>query len=253
MWGEKQSMKIRLLGTNGWYDSPEGNTPCVLVQTSQYDIIFDAGYGFAKADQFIRGDKPAYLFLSHFHYDHLIGLHTLAKCRFDYGLRLFGLPGVQQVMKEFFNPTFTIPLNKLSFPVTFEELNGNLHDLPFAIQALPLIHSGPCQGYRLEAEGHTITYCTDTGYCENAVTLARGSDLLMTECTLAPGSDANPHWPHLNPTLAASIAKQAQTKRLILVHFDAAGGTDLRNAAEQEARSIFPATTAGYDGMVIDL
>lgn len=246
-------MKIRLLGTNGWYDSRGGSTPCVLVQTDDFDVIFDAGYGFAKVDQYISGEKPAFLFLSHFHYDHLIGLHTLAKNRFDYGLRMFGLPGIKAVMTKFFNPTFTIPLSNLSFPVSFEELNGVPKELPFKITALPLVHSGPCQGYRLEVDNHTVTYCTDTGYCENAVILSRESDLVMAECSLAAGIEANPHWPHLNPILAAQIAKEANAKQLVLIHFDAAGGTETRIAAEQEARQIFPATFAGQDGMVIDL
>ena len=247
------NMKIRLLGTNGWYDNANGDTPCVLVQTGEFDILFDAGYGFAKAGQFMDAKKPSFLFLSHFHYDHLIGLHTLAKFRFERGLRVFGLAGIQKVMADFFNPTFTIPLSDMNFQVSFEELDGKAEGLPFKISALPLVHSGPCQGYRLEIEGHTITYCTDTGYCANAVTLSRQADLLMSECSLAAGTDGIPQWPHLNPSLAARIASEAEVKRLVLVHFDAAGGIEQRKAAENEARRIFPATFAGQDGMVFDL
>jgi len=226
----------------------------VLVQTDQFDLIFDAGYGFAKIDQFVTGQKPLYLFLSHFHYDHLIGLHTLAKNRFGYPLRIFGLPGIADTMRTFFNPIFTIPLERLAFPVTFEELDGHTtSDLPFKMTALPLIHSGPCQGYRLESGGRTLTYCTDTGYCENAVRLSHETDLLLAECTVAPGTEAIAGWPHLSPALAAQIAREAHAKRLILVHFDATSGPEIREAAEIEARQIFPASSAGRDGMVIDL
>ena len=245
-------MRIRLLGTNGWYDNLSGSTPCVLVQSDAFDIIFDAGYGFAKIDQFVSGEKPVFLFLSHFHYDHLIGLHTLAKNRFSHKLRMFGLPGIQETMRLFFNPTFTIPLERLSFPVSFEELDGQ-SDLPFKISTLPLVHSGPCQGYRLEINGRVLTYCTDTGYCANAVELARKTDLLLAECTVAPGTEANPVWPHLSPALAAKIASEAEAKRLILIHFDATSGPEIRDAAEAEAQQIFPASSAGRDGMVIDL
>lgn len=246
-------MRIRLLGTNGWYDNQSGNTPCVLVQTEKFEIIFDAGYGFAKIDQFVKADKPAFLFLSHFHYDHLIGLHTLAKNNFKHGLRIFGLQGIQDTLRLFFNPTFTIPLDKLPFPVTFEELDGQSTQLPFTISALPLVHNGPCQGYRLEIDGRIITYCTDTGYCANAVELAKNTDLLLAECTVAPGTEVNPVWPHLSPALAAKIAREAEAKRLILIHFDATSGEEIREAAELEAQQIFPLSLAGRDGMVIDL
>jgi ribonuclease BN (tRNA processing enzyme) len=245
-------MQIRLLGTNGWYDSPSGSTPSVLIQTAEFDIFFDAGYGFSKADQFVRGDKPAFLFLSHFHYDHLIGLHTLAKNRFDYGLRILGLPGIEKTMALFFNPTFTIPLDSLDFAVTFEEIARPQSSLPFQISALPLIHSGPCQGYRLEIDNRIITYCTDTGYCENAVTLARDADLFMAECALAPGTEANPLWPHLNPTLAGRIAQSACARQLVLIHFNSSAGQHVRKEAELEAQHIFPNTTAGQDGMVFE-
>jgi ribonuclease BN (tRNA processing enzyme) len=46
-------MKVTFLGTNGWFDTPTGNTVSVLVQTQEYDLIFDAGNGIAKADRYI--------------------------------------------------------------------------------------------------------------------------------------------------------------------------------------------------------
>ena len=65
-----------------------------------------------------------------------------------------------------------------------------------------------------------ITYCTDTGVCDNAITLAHGADLLITECGLKPGAE-KPGWPHLNPEEAIHIAKAAKAKRLALMHFGA--------------------------------
>ena len=80
-------MKVTFLGTNGW--SRHGNRQylSVLIQAKEYDIILDAGNGIAKADQYITQDKPAYLFISHFHIDHIAGLHTLVKFRFPKGLQ----------------------------------------------------------------------------------------------------------------------------------------------------------------------
>ncbi len=248
-------MKITLLGTNGWFDTPTGSTPCVLLETAEFVIIFDAGYGFTKVDDLFDGSKPAFLLLSHFHLDHLIGLHTLPKSHFKRGLTILGQPGIAQALDDLLSPTFSIPLSKISYPVCVNELNGHMPSLPFHLTALPLIHSGPCLGYRIQYDRRVIAYCTDTGYCDNAVELSKGADLLLTECSLAPGVEAHPGWPHLSPTEAAQIAKEAGAKRLLLIHFDPTQYPTLadRSAAEKEARRIFPESYAGRDGMELSL
>jgi ribonuclease BN (tRNA processing enzyme) len=213
-------MKVTFLGTNGWYDTATGNTVSVLVQSEAFDIILDAGNGIAKADRYITQEKPALLFLSHFHIDHIAGLHTLVKFRFVRGLTIFCLPGGAGLLDTFAAEPFTVPLSKLPYPARVTELAEGVHSVPFTVECRPLVHPAPCYGYRLEVDGKVITYCTDTGACDNAVALARDADLLITECSLKPGEES-PEWPHLNPQDAIGIAQKAKAKRLALVHFDA--------------------------------
>jgi ribonuclease BN (tRNA processing enzyme) len=248
-------MKITLLGTNGWFDTPTGSTPCVLLQTNDFDIIFDAGYGFTKVDRLVDGRHPVYLLLSHFHLDHLVGLHTLPKSNFYHGLTILGQPGTVQALNGLLGRPYSMPLDSHRFPVHVIEINDSSPNLPFKLTALPLIHSGPCLGYRVEIGGTVVTYCTDTGYCNNAVTLAREADLFLTECSLAPGVEAHPGWPHLSPGEAAQMAQEAAARRLVLIHFDPTQYPTLadRDAAEVEARHIFPESYAGRDGMEISL
>ena len=117
-----------------------------------------------------------------------------------------------------------------------------------------LDHADPCLGLRVEHGGKRIVFCTDTGYCEGAVTLAGGADLLFTECAYPPGFE-RPEWPHLNPESAARIACEADARRLVLVHFDALNYPDMaaRQRAEEKGKEIFPATTAACDFMTITL
>jgi ribonuclease BN (tRNA processing enzyme) len=75
-------MQIIFLGTNGWFDSPTGSTICTLINTESCHIILDAGNGIYKADRYIQDDLPVYIFLSHFHLDHIEGLHVLNKFSF---------------------------------------------------------------------------------------------------------------------------------------------------------------------------
>jgi len=249
-------MQVIFLGTNGWYDTATGNTVCILLRTTDYDIILDAGNGFSKVDEFCAGTtaRTGYLFLSHFHLDHVQGLHTLNKLRAFSKLVIAGPAGSRAVLNTLVNSPFTAPLNTLPYPVSVLELPEETNSLPFNIAALPLNHAGLTLGYRIEVEGKIVAYCPDTGYCENAVRLGRNADLLITECAYRSGEEL-PAWPHLNPETAARIAREAGAKRLVLTHFDASRYTTLndRKLAESSARSIFSSVTAATDLLSIDL
>lgn len=247
-------MQVTFLGTNGWFDTPTGNTVSVLVRTRDYDIIFDAGNGIHKTDRYISQEKPVFLFLSHFHLDHVAGLHTLVKFRFNQGLAIICMPGGKSLINTFVNEPFTVPLENLPYPVKVIELDKGTHKLPFTAECLPLVHTVPCYGYRVEIDGKVIAFCTDTGVCDNAVTLARDADLLITECGLKPG-ESSPDWPHLNPRDAIGIAERAHAKRLALVHFGATiyPTIEERKAVEIEFGKIFHGLIAATDDLTLDV
>jgi ribonuclease BN (tRNA processing enzyme) len=247
-------MQVTFLGTNGWYDSPAGNTVSALISARDYDIILDAGNGIAKADRYITQDKPVFLFISHFHLDHTEGLHTLVKFRFRKGLTICGQIGTSADLAGLVREPYTVPLDRVPFAVTVKELADGTHELPFKVTCLPLVHPAPCRGFRIEIEGKIITYCTDTGICDNAVTLARGADLLITECGLKPG-ERSPDWPHLNPEDAIHIAKAAKAKCLALMHFGAEVYPTLedRCALKGLFGREFPGLVVAEDGMTIDV
>jgi ribonuclease BN (tRNA processing enzyme) len=249
-------MKAIFLGTNGWYDTETGNTICILISAKDYDIILDAGNGLHKVDRFISGNsrKPVYLFISHFHLDHIVGLHILNKFTFPQGLTICGPAGSREILRTFVNTPFTVPFSQLPFAVTICEFPEDRGKLPFSVEARELLHSTLTLGYRIETEGKIITYCPDTGYCENAVTLSQRADLLIAECAYKNGQFSE-SWPHLNPETAASIAGEAGAKRLALVHFDAETHKTMadRKEAERAAQQIFKDTFVANDDTAIEI
>jgi len=243
-------MKVYFLGTNGWCDTELGNTLCVLVESKQAYIVFDAGNGLFKLDKYIKDKRPIYLFLSHFHLDHIIGLHGLNKFNFPQGINVFGPKGIKEMFKLIINAPYSKPINKLKTRIRVSEISGD-SKFPFDIEFRKLVHTTQCYGYRLGADNKTIAFCTDTGPCKEMEALARGADLLITECSL-PSGKVDKSWPHLNPEQAARIARESKAKKLVLVHFDA--GVYLKqkhkDIAQKSARRIFKRALAAKDGLV---
>lgn len=246
--------EVIFLGTNGWYDTDTGNTTCILVKFNSYNVIFDAGNGLYKTEEYINKDNEVDLFLSHFHLDHLCGLHTLNKIKSVKKMKIFGPTGTKDVLKTIVNAPFTIPVDQLPFRIDIHELPRENDALPFSACCRPLLHSSLTYGYRIELDGRVIAYCPDTGYCENAVELSRNADLLIAECAYKDGME-NPEWPHLNPGVAARIANEGEAKKLALVHFDASIYKTLeeRKEAERQAQRIFRNTVAAEDNMRMDV
>lgn len=256
-------MKLRFLGTNGWYSTDTGHTVCVLVETQKSFVVFDAGNGIYKLDKYINSKnskKPIYLFLSHFHLDHIWGLHILNKFNFKKPLTIFGQPGTRQVLQKIIRHPFTMPFKDLKIKVKIEEIEEGKHKqpkTPFPVECRYLVHADPCFGYRLKLDGKIVAYCTDTAICDQIVRLSKKADILIAECGYTKAKDAAlcRGWHHLNPKDIAILAKRAKVKKLCLTHFAADLYLTLkdRKKAEKIAKKIFPETTVCFDDMEIEV
>ena len=132
------------------------------VRTRDYDIIFDAGNGIAKADRYISQEKPVCLFLSHFHIDHIAGLHTLVKFRLKQGLKIFCIPG--ELLSSIHLSGNHSPCrwrNSRTPPMQSSSRRASTSSLSRLNASL--VHPAPCYGYRVEIDGKVITFWTDTG------------------------------------------------------------------------------------------
>ncbi len=250
-------MKVHFLGTNGWHDTETGETPCILIDAKEAYIIFDAGNSFRKLDRYVTDTKkPIFLFLSHFHLDHVNGLHTLMKFGFPQGITIYGQPGTRKILDMLINRPFTgsLELVRKRMPIEVNELNEGEHDVGIKVKCNYLIHADPCFGYRIEVEGKIITYCTDTGVCDAVVELGKNADLLITECAWKERNQYK-EWPHLAPEDAAEMAKKANAKMLALTHFDALNyqSKNERKMAERKAITIFKNSRAMFDDEFIEI
>lgn len=248
-------IKITFLGTNGWFDSITGSTTSILIEQDDYYIILDAGEGISKLRQYINYDKPVYLFLSHFHIDHISGLHTLYMNKFSKGLYIIVPKGGKEILKQIINAPFTVPIEKLPYRTEIIEVSEGYTDkFPFKATFLPLLHTTFVLGVRLEINNKVIAYCTDTSYCENAIKLSQNADALIAECSMR-ANDTSDSKIHLNPEMAAKIAKEAYAKKLMLMHFDASRYLEIKDRTEAElnAKETFSNSYASFDGLEVEV
>jgi ribonuclease Z len=106
-------------------------------------------------------------------------------------------------------------------------------------------------------KGRTVVYCTDTIYCESAVELARGADLLIHEATFASDSeDLARRSLHSTAEMAARVAREAGVRKLYITHLSpryvhAAPVTpeDLL----RQARAVFPDTELAHDFLSVEV
>lgn len=248
-------MKVIFLGTNGWFTTATGNTPCVLIDSKDHYVVLDAGNGIYKLDQYINDPKkPIYLFISHFHIDHVSGLHTLNKFSFSQGINICLASGRRKDFDTLVNPPYTVPIEKLKTKITLHELGENNNSLPFPTSAIELFHTYQGHGFRIELENKIISYSGDAGISPASKILAQNADLLIHECSYK-SNHAPDNWGHVGPIEAGKLAKDANVKKLILNHFDASQYTNLedRQEAEKEAQAIFPNTYCAVDDMNVEL
>lgn len=248
-------MKIIFLGTNGWYTTPAGNTACVLIDSEEGYVIFDAGNGFYQIDEYIKEDKPISLFISHFHLDHVNGLHILNKFSFAQGIDVYVGEGRSKDFTTLVHPPYTIgidPKGKYHLPteIRLHEVAEGRHTKPFPLFCKKLYHAYDDHGYQIELEGKTIAYSGDTGIGENSYALFQNVDMLIHECASEDGEKSS--WGHTGPLETAQLAKDVGVKQLVLTHFDATDPKS-REKSERKAREVFPKTIAAKDGMILTL
>ncbi|MCB1112426.1 MAG: ribonuclease Z [Chlamydiales bacterium] len=95
-------------------------------------------------------------------------------------------------------------------------------------------------------QGDSIAVVIDTRYCQNAIDIARGAQILLCESTYLEDNRklAHKHF-HMTAKQAAAIAKEADVDHLVLTHFSARYLSS--KAFEEEAKEVFPHVTAAED------
>lgn len=95
-------------------------------------------------------------------------------------------------------------------------------------------------------------YCSDTAYEPNIIKYIKGADFVYHEATFAESeSERATSTMHSTASQAASIAKQAGVKRLVIGHYSSRYNE--LGVLLKEAQEVFPNTELASEGKVFDL
>ncbi len=218
-------MKLIVLGSGTCVPSLTRGSPGLLVRVGNMQLVFDSGSGslnrlLSAGTTYNDVDQLCY---THIHPDHTADLAPyLFACNYADPPRKRKLQIIAgKGFKHFYNNLMRVYdpwMSPQHYRLSLCEVKTDRLDFNgFSLLSKPMKHMDASVGYRIEAEGgKSITISGDTDYCQNIVELARGTDLLVLECSFPNHHKVEGH---LTPKTAGEIASEAGCKMLLLTHF----------------------------------
>ncbi len=163
--------------------------------------------------------------ISHHHGDHFYGLPMLMMWWKWMGrtkpVAIVGPPGTERITRDIARETFPW-LFDLPYELQWvEACPGRTIELPgICISPIEMIHDDTlniCLGFACEIDGRRLGYTGDTIYCTGVETLARWSEVLVSECA---SIESNPVHMDLTNDIPRVRALLAPESHLILTHID---------------------------------
>ena len=204
-----------------------GNTSCVEVVCGQKRIVLDTGTGMRMFGQKLTkelrtGQLPVAdltVLYSHLHWDHLQGLPFFAPLYSPSStLRFFGPKGVERALRtQMGEPGFPVRLDDVPSKLLFRELcEGMRVDLSddLSITCARLNHPGGVLAYRIDYQGRSLVYATDTEHYSvpdpKLVRLASGADLLIYDAQYTPNEydSGKKGWGHSTYAEGVKLARR---------------------------------------------
>ncbi|NKN37533.1 MBL fold metallo-hydrolase [Agrobacterium sp. a22-2] len=192
VWGARGSVPV----SGPVFSRYGGNTTCIEVRCGKDVMIFDAGTGIVPAGRKLLQEEETELnlFLTHCHFDHIIGLPFFAplhKPHMSVNIASAHMEGrmttraiVEAIMQP---PWFPVGPEVFKAAVTYQDFmpGDMLEPKPgVVLRTDRLRHPGGAVGYRIEFAGKVVAIITDTEHVpgeldEHVLALVDGADLLL--------------------------------------------------------------------------
>ncbi|MDH5761824.1 MAG: MBL fold metallo-hydrolase [Nitrospinota bacterium] len=216
-----------------------GNSSCVHLHVGGHHLIFDGGSGLRVLgnhlleQEFGKGEGEAHLFLSHTHWDHIMGIPFFIPL-YREGNRV-NFYGSHPRLKE----RLIGQQNFDYFPVPFDVYLADIDVIQLENQKELILgdvritwhemnHPGQCFSYRVEYKGKSFIYATDSEYknlgdssLKPTIEFFRDADLLVfdSQYTFIEGIEKE-DWGHSSTFIGVDIALEANVKKIAFYHHE---------------------------------
>ena len=240
------SLRIFLIGSGGPFNNDVRVAPCIAVIAGGEFFLVDVGPGTYRIVDIMRLPIPhlSKILLTHFHSDHIGDLGEANMMSWANGrtkaLEVYGPEGVEKVVNGFImayeldtgyriahHGKDTVP------PEAGTPISNGLKVYAFQVDHSPV---KPAVGYRIEYKGNVVVITGDTKKTDNLAEHCKDADILFSEAIsydmlnnmIENLKRSNLTRPvkilkdiqnyHMEPVVAARVAKEAGAKKLVYVH-----------------------------------
>jgi len=269
-------MRVKFRGVRGTvlWSVAEGiisgcNTPCIEIFDERNNgiLILDAGSGIVGVSpaSLCKTPCPVSLVLTHYHWDHLLGLPFFAAL-YQRGWDLtIHTPTLASHDPSWLDTMFKSPF----FPVPYEHLPnkpkvsmvepGTVSVPGFSVTALNLNHPGGALAYRIKGPQGDLVYATDhefgnPKFDEPLAAFASGAAAMVLDAHFTPDELPNHKgWGHSDWRQCAEFASANGIGKLYLFHHKPGRSDQALADIRVEAQKVFATTDTASEETFIDI
>jgi ribonuclease BN (tRNA processing enzyme) len=220
------TFELTVLGSSGTYPTPERACTGFLITSGETNIWIDCGVGtFANLQRHMDFFDVDAVFLSHLHVDHILDLYSFyyairysTNNKGPTGVPVYGPAEAEEFLTHMLSTGGAGHQHFAGF-LDFRTASPDekVEVGPFTFTFATTVHPIDVLAMRIEAEGRTLCYTSDTGWTDSLVDFAKGADVLIVEATLHQPKEELKEI-HLTAQEAGRLGAEANAGKLLLTH-----------------------------------